>query len=140
MELEPSTQEANFYQGSFDLFAGGEILSGEKISHLDCNELKPDAGMNRQGWEHNLQIEAEGYSIFCFAKDNPEKNCFRRYIISYQPSLWDKYTVSRQWGRVGSDKQFHRDEHFRSPRPALARVQSLIKRRVKRGYRLTTVS
>lgn len=140
-EMEQRPDEApEFYQSSFDLFACGEIEEDSEPVHLETTTDPEPAQRELTELELVLQIRAEGYGVYSFAKDNPARNCFRRYIITYQPSLWDRYTVSRQWGRLGSERQLYRDEHFRSPRHASARVRGLIKRRLKRGYALTNIA
>lgn len=122
-----------FYQASFDLFESATTAP----AHLPISACPPREPTET---ERLLQIQADGYAVYFFAKDDPATNCFRRYVITYQPSLWDKYTVSRQWGRVGSARQQRRDRDFSGPRPALSHIQRLIQRRLKRGYRLTKIS
>lgn len=136
MEQESAEQPASFYQSSFDSLWDNGLAGDEAPVHLGNSTPEPEQPILPDNLERELRIRAEGYAVYCFAKDNPEKNCFRRYIITYQPSLWDRYTVSRQWGRIGSERQQYRDEHFPGPYPALARIRRLISRRLKRGYQL----
>ncbi len=140
--MSPNSVEGTlFYQTSFDFFAGDSVAWNDEPVHLGTNSTTEERPVEElDEVERWLQIRAEGYGIYCFAKNTPEKNCFRRYIITYQPSLWDKYTVSRQWGRVGSERQLRIDAHFGSPRPAQELVRRLIKRRLKRGYHLASVA
>jgi predicted DNA-binding WGR domain protein len=132
-----STPPEDFYQTSFDLFNQDYTEADQDYPvHLGTSDPVPLKSDILTELERRLKILADGYAVYCFAKDTPEKNCFRRYTITYQPSLWDKYTVSRQWGRIGSEKFQRRDEHFPASHPALNRVRRLVSRRLRRGYQL----
>ena len=131
------SQPELFYQTSFDLFSPSpeQLFSEVALLPTDTSEeaeRAEEAGSNLPAGE-----QLEGYAVYIFTKDFPERQISRCYYIVYQPSLWDHYTVQRQWGLVGSPNQQFYTEHFRSPRSALARIRRLIDRRLRRGYRLS---
>ncbi len=128
------SQRGPIYQSSFDLFASGEAT----FSDLPINIL-PETFESSPGEDVVLPKgeQTEGYSVYIFTKHFPDKKTSRCYYIVYQPTLWDNYTVQRQWGTVGSVKQQFYTEHFNNPRPALARIRRLIERSLRRGYRLS---
>ncbi len=122
--------DEQMYQSSFDLFsAEGTPFSSTPVSGLPETEIAAEVLPACE--------KPEGYAVYIFTKDLPDRQNSRCYYIVYQPSLWDHYTVQRQWGLVGSPRQQFYTEHFGSPRPALARIRRLIERRLRRGYRLS---
>lgn len=126
------------YQTSFDLFNGRVVGESSQAFHLTpapTIPLKDRINLPAELVAHLAQPDAFAY--YCFAKDNPDKNCSHRYFITYQRSLWDEYTVLRQWGRTGAERQFSRAEHYQQPTPAQKQVSRLIRRRLRRGYRLS---
>lgn len=128
------SQKEQVYQTSFDLFnlgTQGEVTYSDCPVLEDANSLEPGQGGVPSG------DKAEGYAVYVFTKTIPERQTARQYYIVYQPTLWDEYTVQRQWGLVGSEKQQFYTEHFHSARPALALIRRLIERRLRRGYRLS---
>lgn len=125
------SQQGPIFQSSFDLFAGDEAIYNDlPVNFLSARDEEEDDGLPKGE-------RTEGYSIYLFTKHCPEKKTARCYYIVYQPTLWDNYTVQRQWGIVGSEKQQFYTEHFNNPRPALARIRRLIERSLRRGYRLS---
>lgn len=121
------SQPVQFYQLNFNLFAAdGEIFGEEAIQFIPEQPAE-----NVPRGEHT-----EGYGNYLLIKEIPETGAIRRYFIAYQPSLWEKYTVQRQWGLVGSEKQQFCTRHFEHPSPALAHLRRLIRRRLRRGYKL----
>ncbi len=127
------SEQERVYQSSFDLFApGAALFQAQPVPEAAAPEPEEEtsAGLPRGD-------KPEGYSIYIFTKSIPDRQTTRAYYIVYQPSLWDEYTVQRQWGLVGSEHQQFHTEHFRSPRPALARIRHLVNRRLRRGYRLS---
>ncbi|HEX2914277.1 MAG TPA: hypothetical protein VH186_25990 [Chloroflexia bacterium] len=126
------TREGPVYQASFDLFAeGAATYTDYLVEDLVPDEIpeEADSGVPRAE-------KLEGYAVYIFTKPTPYNKSPRCYYIYYQPSLWENFTVQRQWGLLGSDKQQFYTEHFRSSRPALARVRRLIQHRLRRGYKL----
>ena len=115
------------FQSSFN-FVDGEVATFS-------DELVVPLGVGDEGLPKGEK--SEGYGVYIFMKDMPHSHNLRCYQISYQPSLWDSYTVQRQWGMVGSERQQFHTEHFRSARPALACIRRLVDCRLRRGYRLS---
>ncbi len=119
------------FQTSFDLLAkNGAIYTDLAVDQLGSARL-PEADSLPPG------EQTAGYAIYVFTKTGARRGAERCYYIVYQPSLWDHYTVQRQWGMAGSQRQQFYTEHFRSSRPALARIRRLIEHRLRSGYRLS---
>jgi predicted DNA-binding WGR domain protein len=138
------------YQTSFNL---NELNTDENLSHnfhltpapLAINKIaETNEVYTAKVGEANLLVEVtahlahpNAFAYYCFAKDNPTQNCQHHYSITYQPSLWNDYTIFRQWGRSGSEHLFSRTEHYVQATPAQKRVQRLVRRRLRRGYHLS---
>ncbi len=130
---------ALYSQTSFDFARSGEITWSEENPHLGTGE--PDNFLNYlPKYEQKNLIQAEGYAIYYLCKESPGNSSSRLYTISYQPSLWEKYTVSREWGSVGTERPRRHQAHFRSSRTALECIDRLIRRRLKHGYQLTSAA
>lgn len=126
------------YQTSFDLFECLAVSEPAQIFHLTPASIEPTKDRINLPTELATHLaQPDAFAYYCFAKDNPTKNCSHRYFITYQRSLWDEYTVLRQWGRLGAERQFSRAEHYQQPTPAQKQVSRLIRRRLRRGYRLS---
>ena len=70
-----------------------------------------------------------------FVSVDPERNRARFYTLTWQPALWGGGAVVRAWGRLGSPGRTL--THFYLDRAsAQARVERLIRRRLRRGYRV----
>ena len=123
--------DQQFYQSSFDLFSADATI----FADVPITTELAAVGVDEEGLPPGQKTE--GYGVYIFTKEIPERQSSRCYYIVYQPSLWDHYTVQRQWGLVGSPNQQFYTEHFRTPRPALARIRRLINRRLRRGYHLS---
>ncbi len=138
--------EQNFidegFQTSFDLFDLSGADTPTQTFHLvpapvpEKTRVLPNM-VNVPSEVATRLSQPDAFACYGFAKDNPAKNCFRRYIITYQPSLWNDYTIFRQWGRVGSERLLSRTEHYVEATPAQKRVFRLIRRRLRRGYSLS---
>ena len=129
-------------QASFDLFDNNVVEMPTQTFHLVPALLPEKAAALPNIVNVPLEVvtrlaQPDAFACYGFAKDNPAKNCFRRYIITYQPSLWNDYTIFRQWGRIGSERLLSRTEHYVEATPAQKRVFRLIRRRLRRGYRLS---
>lgn len=129
-------------QASFDLFDNNVVEMPTQTFHLVPAPLPEKAAALPNIVNVPLEVvtrlaQPDAFACYGFAKDNPAKNCFRRYIITYQPSLWNDYTIFRQWGRIGSERLLSRTEHYIEATPAQKRVFRLIRRRLRRGYRLS---
>ncbi|MDP9373570.1 MAG: WGR domain-containing protein [Chloroflexota bacterium] len=70
-----------------------------------------------------------------FVSLDPAKNRARFYTLTWQPALWGGGAVVRSWGRVGGSGRaltaFYPDRAS-----AQASVERLIRRRLRRGYRV----
>ncbi|MDB5080178.1 MAG: hypothetical protein JWP00_2102 [Chloroflexi bacterium] len=126
------SQQGPIFQSSFDLFAGDEATYNDLPVNLTSDSSSEEDFSCLPKGE-----QTEGYAVYVFTKHCPEKKTARCYYIVYQPTLWDNYTVQRQWGVVGSNRQQFYTEHFNNPRPALARIRRLIELSLRRGYRLS---
>ncbi len=67
---------------------------------------------------------------------DPTKNRARFYTLAWQPTLWDGGALVCTWGRIGgrgrSLTRFFPDRQSAQPL-----IERIIKRRVRRGYRVT---
>ena len=64
---------------------------------------------------------------------NPERNKWRFYRMSIQPTLFDDWLLVREWGRIGQNDQA-RHEHHASIGAALTSLQKMTLQKRKRGY------
>jgi predicted DNA-binding WGR domain protein len=62
-------------------------------------------------------------------------NTARFYLITTGPALFDRYAVTRFWGRIGG-QQRHRVTPCASPEAAAQLARRLARRKLRRGYRL----
>ena len=66
---------------------------------------------------------------------DPERNRARFYTLTWQPALWGGGAIVRTWGRLGGPGRamtaFYPDRAS-----AQASVERLIRRRLRRGYRV----
>lgn len=132
------SQQGPIFQSSFDLFAGDEATYNDlPVVLFPASEDSDSSSLDEQSNGLPKGEMTEGYAVYIFTKHCPEKKTARCYYIVYQPTLWDNFTVQRQWGVVGSTRQQFYTEHFNNSRPALARIRRLIERSLRRGYRLS---
>jgi predicted DNA-binding WGR domain protein len=132
------SQQGPIFQSSFDLFAGDEATYSDlPVILYPANEETNCSSLNEEPNGLPKGEMTEGYAVYIFTKHCPEKKTARCYYIVYQPTLWDNFTVQRQWGVIGSSRQQFYTEHFNNSRPALARIRRLIERSYRRGYRLS---
>jgi predicted DNA-binding WGR domain protein len=75
-----------------------------------------------------------GYSYYEFFKEISSANCRREYRIIYQPGLWSAHNLIRSWGRIGSQRPRHLVHEFEDRAAALAALERILARRLKRGY------
>ena len=70
-----------------------------------------------------------------FVSVDPERNRARFYTLTWQPALWGGGAIVRTWGRLGGPGRamtaFYPDRAS-----AQASVERLIRRRLRRGYRV----
>ena len=68
----------------------------------------------------------------------PAANCWRFYRLSLQDDLFGGTALLRQWGRIGTQGQSRLDLHAdRGQAQAQAVLATLLRQKVKRGYRST---
>lgn len=63
-------------------------------------------------------------------------NCFRWYQVWVQPDLFGIWTVWTAWGRIGSIRYRQRLRPTDGPSEALQLAQTIIARKMRRGYRV----
>lgn len=68
-------------------------------------------------------------------KTNPDTNENKYYTLLIQQDLFGKWSLVRQWGRLGTKGQTKIDT-FDSYEDALAALESLEKEKCRRGYSL----
>ncbi|MCL4302959.1 MAG: WGR domain-containing protein [Anaerolineae bacterium] len=66
---------------------------------------------------------------------DPAKNMARFYLVEAAPSLLDSFAVLRVWGRIGGAQQ-HKITPCASAAEAEQLAERLIKRKIKRGYKV----
>jgi predicted DNA-binding WGR domain protein len=71
-----------------------------------------------------------------FHSINPEKNCYRFYVILLTPTLWGSWAVVRRWGRIGANQVRELIHECADLDEALRTAAVQIERRLRRGYRI----
>ena len=69
-----------------------------------------------------------------FVKVVPEQNQRRWYVVTWGPTLFGTWAVTRAWGRLGAAWSQRRVEEYATPDEARAEAQAQVERREKRGY------
>lgn len=64
----------------------------------------------------------------------PDKNQWRYYILSLQPTLFGDWALIREWGRIGDRGGQGATDFFATQAEALTALEALRKTRLKRGY------
>lgn len=77
-------------------------------------------------------METLKYS-YSLHKINPQKDQYRFYAVRVTPSLFDDWTLIREWGRIGSSGTV-RSDIFETEQEALQKMESILKDKQKRGY------
>ncbi len=72
--------------------------------------------------------------MYRFVKIIPEKNQHRWYVVTWGPTLFGSWAVTRAWGRLGSAWSQRRIEEYGTQDAARAEAQVQVERRKKRGY------
>ena len=77
--------------------------------------------------------DEESLSIVTLERVEPERNVFRYYVLTVEPTLFDDVSLVREWGRIGS--RGRRIVQFR-PDAATARIELgvWLARKRRRGY------
>jgi predicted DNA-binding WGR domain protein len=81
---------------------------------------------------------AEGVGVWRFVKIDPERNERRWYVVAWGPTLFGTWSVTRAWGRLGTNWSQRRVEEFPSEEEACAEVDVQAERRERRGYMVTS--
>ena len=68
-----------------------------------------------------------------------ETNRYRFYLVTYAPTLWKTWAVSREWGRIGEDARGTQVTEFPSEDQALHLTSEIIELRLKHGYSVKSV-
>lgn len=63
----------------------------------------------------------------------PEENQYRFYTLRVTPSLFNEWTLLREWGRIGSGGTLKTDV-FITEEEARQKMDTLIKEKLKKGY------
>ena len=66
---------------------------------------------------------------------DPDKNRYRFYQLTWQPSLFGGGAIVRRWGRIGTEGRW-RPLFFASREGAQETVEEILKRRLGHGYRV----
>ena len=76
------------------------------------------------------------FSYILFERVNLTENANRFYYISWQPSLLHPQAVIRMYGRKGESQRMIRPQPFESLEAAWPLIRSIIKARLRHGYRV----
>lgn len=77
-----------------------------------------------------------GVSGLHLTRIDPARNMARFYLISVQPDLFGRWTIVREWGRIGQGGTV-RSNSYACPAEALAAMERLRRIKERRGYRQT---
>lgn len=66
----------------------------------------------------------------------PTRNCYRYYVLCLEPGLFEEWSLTRSWGRMGT-KGRHLIGWFPSREQAERMVERLRRAKLRRGYQLT---
>jgi len=70
-----------------------------------------------------------------FVSVEPEKNRFRFYSLTWQPSLWGGGVLIRSWGRIGSRGR-SLETTYPDRQGAQELIDQMVRRRVQHGYQV----
>ena len=70
---------------------------------------------------------------YSLQKIRPEENQYRFYTVRVTPSLFDDWTMIREWGRIGSGGTL-RSDIFSTEEDALQKMKLVLKDKTKKGY------
>ncbi len=71
--------------------------------------------------------------FYSLQKIRPEENQYRFYTLRVTPSLFDEWTLIREWGRIGSSGTL-RSDIFLTKEEALQKMKTVLKDKTKKGY------
>ena len=81
----------------------------------------------------------ENFRYILFEKTAPQRNVDRFYYVAWQATLLDDGAILRLYGRKGGWQRMLAPLPFASVADARPTLESLVKRRLKRGYRVVAV-
>ncbi len=87
------------------------------------------------GQRESAEVLARFAAYARFVSVDPATNCFRFYSLSWQPMLFGGGALIRTWGRIGSTGRTL-ETIYEDRASAQALVEQLVKRRLRRGYRV----
>lgn len=67
-------------------------------------------------------------------KIDPARNRWRWYVLSIQPTLFGKWALRREWGRIGESSGHIASTVFSEEREALTAYDTLKAAKTRRGY------
>lgn len=79
--------------------------------------------------------DVESLQMLVLDRCDPQKNMYRFYVLSIEPTLFGDSAVLRQWGRHGS-RGCERRHLYASPLAAREALEDWLRRKTRRGYRL----
>ncbi len=83
----------------------------------------------------NWESPLHDFHFVLFDRTEPEKNAHRFYLVGWMPTLFDKRAVVRMYGRKGETQRTVMAP-FASLEEAWPLIRSLIKARLRHGYRI----
>ncbi len=86
----------------------------------------------------NWEMVMPGFRYALFERIDPETNAYRRYLILWQPTLFGKGAVVRQFGRIGQDHRLLFTS-FDSLTEAWSMIRRIAKTRIRHHYRLVVM-
>ena len=75
-----------------------------------------------------------GFQYLLFERTNREKNEFRYYYLGWQPSLYDRGTVVRMYGRRNGQSRTMAPAPYPTLDDAWPLIRSIIRTRLRHGY------
>ena len=115
-------KSAKTYRGRRD--RRGEVESPTALGSLSTQvevSPTPSYGIARfQAYAHLVNVD-------------PDKNRYRFYTLTWQPSLFEGGAIVRRWGRIGTKGRM-RPLLFGSREEAQKTVEEILKRRLGHGY------
>ncbi len=83
-----------------------------------------------------LDALRSGFTYVRLERIDAEKNEYRYYSLSWEPTLIDKGAVVRRYGRLNGQTHVLAPEPFLSLEEAWPYIRSIMRRRLRNGYRI----
>jgi len=95
----------------------------------------------RNGTLFPMDLDAlrSGFTYIRFERIDAEKNEYRYYSLSWEPTLFDEGAVVRRYGRLNGQAHVLAPESFPSLEEAWPHIRSIMRRRLRNGYRIVQV-